>query len=174
MSNTNAVLREALKSLLDWAREHTSPQDQDSPHELLIKADAALVQAVQDDQKQAVPIDYAESIKDEALRGALPWLCLLGDYIGNGVKETDDKIGRSYRVQLTPLGPEGRCDAIGKIHEALAVKWPRFWVATYGEGGLNVDFFDDRFEYGRAVGIVETEHEHDSETNDSYTHGDIL
>jgi hypothetical protein len=35
----------ALRALLDWARENTSPTDANSPHELLIAAAAALVKA---------------------------------------------------------------------------------------------------------------------------------
>ena len=31
-------LRMALRSLVDWAREHTSPLDADSPHALLVAA----------------------------------------------------------------------------------------------------------------------------------------
>lgn len=36
------ALRNALAGLLDWAREHTSPRDANSPHELLVKAAAVL------------------------------------------------------------------------------------------------------------------------------------
>lgn len=35
----------ALQQLLDWARDHTSPLDENSPHELLIAAALALEQA---------------------------------------------------------------------------------------------------------------------------------
>ena len=39
----------------------------------------------------------------QAVKQAIPWLVLLGDYIGNGTK--DD--------------PEGRCAAIAALHDAL-------------------------------------------------------
>ena len=32
----------ALMALLDWAREHTSPRDPNSPHELLVAAQQAV------------------------------------------------------------------------------------------------------------------------------------
>lgn len=35
-------VREALRKLLDWGREFTSPRDANSPHKLLIEADLAL------------------------------------------------------------------------------------------------------------------------------------
>lgn len=35
----------ALESITEWAREHTSPQDANSPHALLIEAVAAISQA---------------------------------------------------------------------------------------------------------------------------------
>lgn len=40
-------LYEALCELLEWGREHTSPRDANSPHELLVKASAALAKVVQ-------------------------------------------------------------------------------------------------------------------------------
>jgi len=43
--DTIAQLRDALAGLLDWGREHTSPLDQNSPHELLIKAATVLDKA---------------------------------------------------------------------------------------------------------------------------------
>ena len=36
----------ALCALTNWAREHTSPQDSNSPHELLIAAQAAIEKAL--------------------------------------------------------------------------------------------------------------------------------
>ena len=38
-------LLETLRALTDWAREHTSPLDADSPHELLIRAVAVIDEA---------------------------------------------------------------------------------------------------------------------------------
>lgn len=38
-------MRESLQSLVGWCREHTSPTDTNTPHELLIKACAALGKA---------------------------------------------------------------------------------------------------------------------------------
>jgi hypothetical protein len=35
----------ALEALTEWAREHTSPRDENSPHALLIEAVAAISQA---------------------------------------------------------------------------------------------------------------------------------
>lgn len=36
------TLHDAAKALLDWALEHTSPRDANSPHELLIALASAL------------------------------------------------------------------------------------------------------------------------------------
>jgi hypothetical protein len=36
--------RAALKALLDWGREHTSPHDPNSPHDLLVAAAFALAE----------------------------------------------------------------------------------------------------------------------------------
>lgn len=36
---------EALQALLDWGRDHTSPRDANSPHQLLIKAAEAIAKA---------------------------------------------------------------------------------------------------------------------------------
>lgn len=38
-------LLEALKALTEWGRTHTSPRDQNSPHNLLIAACAAITKA---------------------------------------------------------------------------------------------------------------------------------
>jgi hypothetical protein len=38
-------LYRSLRQLVDWAREHTSPCDPNSPHDLLIDASAALARA---------------------------------------------------------------------------------------------------------------------------------
>jgi hypothetical protein len=38
-------LLEALRELLDWGRDHTSPRDENSPHELLVNAHAAIRKA---------------------------------------------------------------------------------------------------------------------------------
>lgn len=38
-------LLKALRDLLDWGREHTSPRDANSPHELLIAAVNAIAEA---------------------------------------------------------------------------------------------------------------------------------
>lgn len=35
-------LAQALRGLLDWGRDHTSPRDANSPHDLLVAAAAAL------------------------------------------------------------------------------------------------------------------------------------
>lgn len=40
-------LLEALQSLLDWGRDHTSPTDKNSPHELLVAAHDAIAAATQ-------------------------------------------------------------------------------------------------------------------------------
>ena len=47
-----------------------------------------------------------------ACEAALPWLSLLGDFIGNGVESDKHNHG-------TPIGPMGRCDAIGAIKNAI-------------------------------------------------------
>lgn len=49
----------------------------------------------------------------EALEATLPWLSLLGDFIGNGVMV--DKMNHK-----TPVGPMGRCEAIAKVRDAIA------------------------------------------------------
>jgi hypothetical protein len=41
----NTRLLEALRALTDWAREHTSPRDANSPHDLLIQAVAVIEEA---------------------------------------------------------------------------------------------------------------------------------
>jgi hypothetical protein len=41
----NAELLAALRALTDWGREHTSPRDANSPHDLLIRAVAAIDKA---------------------------------------------------------------------------------------------------------------------------------
>ena len=38
----NRVLATALENLLNWGRDHTSPRDANSPHELLVAAAEAL------------------------------------------------------------------------------------------------------------------------------------
>ena len=43
--NTHAALLDALSKLLDWAREHTSPIQPNSPHLLLIAAHHAIAKA---------------------------------------------------------------------------------------------------------------------------------
>lgn len=49
----------ALKALLDWGREHTSPRDPNSPHALLVEAAAALA-------PYAPPDDEEEDDNEEA------------------------------------------------------------------------------------------------------------
>jgi hypothetical protein len=44
-SPVNAELLEALRALTDWAREHTSPRDANSPHDLLVRAIAVIDEA---------------------------------------------------------------------------------------------------------------------------------
>ncbi len=47
-----------------------------------------------------------------AAKGALPWLSMLGDYIGNGVIEDRNKHG-------VLIGENGRCDTILALKEAI-------------------------------------------------------
>jgi len=44
--DTDDKVRAALQALLDWGREHTSPRDANSPHHLLVAAQAALAPPV--------------------------------------------------------------------------------------------------------------------------------
>jgi hypothetical protein len=48
----------------------------------------------------------------EAMKAAVPWLSLLGDFIGNGVSVDKHNHG-------TPLGDMGRCDAMLKLRDAI-------------------------------------------------------
>jgi hypothetical protein len=57
-----------------------------------------------------------------ALQGTLPWLSLLGDFIGNGVEVDKHSHG-------TPLGPLGRCDAILAVKTAL--------LEAHSKGGVD-------------------------------------
>lgn len=41
-------LLEALQALLDWGRDHTSPTDANSPHDLLVAAHSAIQKATQE------------------------------------------------------------------------------------------------------------------------------
>lgn len=43
--DVNAELLAALESLTDWGREHTSPLQPNSPHDLLVQATAAIAKA---------------------------------------------------------------------------------------------------------------------------------
>jgi hypothetical protein len=47
----------------------------------------------------------------------------------------------------------------------------RFYVATYGDGGLEVVFFTDPRDYTEAVALAKGLHEQGR--LDSYTHGDV-
>lgn len=47
-----------------------------------------------------------------------------------------------------------------------------WWVATYGDMGLEVEHFDDPLAYGRA--IREAEQQHGRGELDSYTYGDAM
>lgn len=47
----------------------------------------------------------------------------------------------------------------------------RFYVATYGDAGLDVEFFSDALAYGRAVRAAQREH--DAGKLDSYTNGEV-
>jgi len=44
-ARTRAALLAALEALLAWGQDHTSPLDPNSPHLLLIQAQAAIAQA---------------------------------------------------------------------------------------------------------------------------------
>jgi len=48
---------------------------------------------------------------------------------------------------------------------------PRYFVATYGDMGLEVEFYRDEQEYDAAVALAEEEH--DADNLDTYTYGDI-
>jgi hypothetical protein len=84
--------------------------------------------------KPTLPVNTVT--KDAALRGALPWLSLLGDFIGNGVMI--DRMNHG-----TPLGPTGRCDAIGAIHAALEPLDPPV-LGIVLDGGLISDVISDQ------------------------------
>jgi hypothetical protein len=45
MEPINRELLETLRALTDWAREHTSPRDANSPHDILIRATAVIAKA---------------------------------------------------------------------------------------------------------------------------------
>jgi len=47
----------------------------------------------------------------------------------------------------------------------------RYYVATYGDLGLEVQFFDDPLEYGRAV--QDARRQHRIGEYDTYTHGPV-
>lgn len=52
----NTQLLEALRALTDWGREHTSPRDPNSPHDLLIRA----VEVIAEADKYELPDETAE------------------------------------------------------------------------------------------------------------------
>jgi hypothetical protein len=49
----------------------------------------------------------------------------------------------------------------------------RYWVASYGNGGMDVEFFVDQLAYGRRVKEVERIHAKGGWEIDSYTHGNV-
>ena len=49
---------------------------------------------------------------------------------------------------------------------------PRYYLATYGDMGLQVEFFRDRAAYDEAVEQAEDDHEYDR--IDSFEHGDMI
>jgi hypothetical protein len=57
VESVNTELLEALKALTHWGREHTSPRDANSPHDLLIRAVAAI-----DKADAVIKRDYADVI----------------------------------------------------------------------------------------------------------------
>ncbi len=53
--NIHGKLRTTLRELVDWCREHTSPRDASSPHQLLVNATAVLDAAAGDSQQPDEP-----------------------------------------------------------------------------------------------------------------------
>lgn len=53
----------------------------------------------------------------------------------------------------------------------------RYYVATYGDGGLDVQFYSDPLEYGRAVQSAKRDHDRGhndhGEDMDSYVNGTV-
>jgi len=52
--NMHGKLRTTLGELVDWCREHTSPLDGNSPHQLLVNASGVLTEAAAGDGQQTV------------------------------------------------------------------------------------------------------------------------
>jgi hypothetical protein len=57
--NAHGKLRMALRELVDWCREHTSPLDANSPHQLLVNASGVLAEAAAGDGQQTVAMPPA-------------------------------------------------------------------------------------------------------------------
>ena len=58
-----------------------------------------------------------------------------------------------------------------KCLNSAGVEMPRFYVATYGDLGLEIEFYFDPLRYGRD--IRKAEREHASQKLDTYTYGTI-
>lgn len=58
------------------------------------------------------------------------------------------------------------------MNDVPTVKWVqgKWFVATYGDFGLNVEFFTDPLAYGRATRKAKADH--DNGDVDTYTYGD--
>ena len=58
-----------------------------------------------------------------------------------------------------------------KCLNSAGVDMPRFYVATYGDLGLEIEFYFDPLRYGRD--IRKAEREHANQKLDTYTYGTI-
>jgi hypothetical protein len=50
---------------------------------------------------------------------------------------------------------------------------PKWYTASYGNGGLDVTFYTNKREYERAIRELENEHDSGGWEIDSYTYGDV-
>ena len=54
---------------------------------------------------------------------------------------------------------------------SAGAEMPRFYVATYGDLGLEIEFYSDPLEYGRDIRTAARQH--DNQEIDTYTYGSI-